>query len=143
MPGLAVKLLLELGLNGRRWRNLPLNTRENSCYVVCRAPSVLQDIQAKLSRGINVRVEHLADELDCWRLVGVLLLELHHQSKCSIFERCVCRTNNDGVPCHDIIGYRRGRHASGRIGLHTLFRAVLVTDHNSGGQGLEGESSSP
>jgi hypothetical protein len=25
-----------------------------------------------------------------------------------------------GVPCHHVIGHRRGRHASRRIGLHAL-----------------------
>lgn len=43
-------------------------------------------------------MEHLADELDLRRLVGVLLLELHNKSKSSILERGIGRANNNGVP---------------------------------------------
>lgn len=43
-------------------------------------------------------MEHLADELDCGRFVGILLLEVHHQPKCPILEGGVGRTDDDGVP---------------------------------------------
>ena len=43
-------------------------------------------------------MEHRADELYAWRLVGILLLEMHDQSKCSVLERGIGRTDYDGVP---------------------------------------------
>lgn len=43
-------------------------------------------------------MEHLTDELDLRRLVGVLLLELHDKSESPILERGIGRSNNNGVP---------------------------------------------
>jgi hypothetical protein len=43
-------------------------------------------------------MEHLADEFDRWWFIWVLLLEMHYQAKSSIFERGVCRSDNDGIP---------------------------------------------
>ncbi len=43
-------------------------------------------------------MEHLADELDARRLVGVLFLELHHQPKCAIFEGGIGGPDDDSVP---------------------------------------------
>ena len=43
-------------------------------------------------------MEHLADELDARRLIGVLLFKLHHQTKGAVLERSVGRSDNDGVP---------------------------------------------
>lgn len=76
----------------------PLNARQDSSNIVRRAPAVLQDVQAQLPGGVDVGVEHLADELDGWRLVGVLLLELHHESESSVLEGRVCWSDDDGVP---------------------------------------------
>jgi hypothetical protein len=58
----------------------------------------LQNVETKLSGGVDVGVEHLADELDLGRLVGILLFELHHKSKGAIFKRSVCGADDDGVP---------------------------------------------
>lgn len=58
----------------------------------------MQNIQAKLSGGVNVWVEHLADELDLRGLVRILLLELHHQSKSAILKGSVGGADDDGVP---------------------------------------------
>lgn len=43
-------------------------------------------------------MEHLADELDLWRLVGVLLFKLHDESEGSVLKGRVCGADNDGVP---------------------------------------------
>lgn len=75
-----------------------MDARENGGDVVCRTPSILQDIQAELAGGIDVGVEHLADKLDLRRLVWVLLFELHNESEGAIFKRSVCRAYDDGVP---------------------------------------------
>jgi len=58
----------------------------------------LEDVKAQLAGGVDVGMEHLADKLDGWRLIRILLLELHDQPECSVFERRVCWTDNDGVP---------------------------------------------
>ena len=77
---------------------VPLNTRENSSYVICRTPPILENVQAKLARGIDVWVKHLANELDGGWLVRVLLFELHYKSEGSILEWGICRANNDRIP---------------------------------------------
>lgn len=57
--------------------SLPLNTRQDRRNIIRRTPPVLQDIQAQLPSGVDIGMEHLADELDRGWLVWVLLLELH------------------------------------------------------------------
>ena len=44
--------------------------------VVGGGPPVLEDVEADAAVGVHVGVEHLGDELDRRRLVGVLLGEL-------------------------------------------------------------------
>lgn len=77
---------------------IPLDAGQNSSNVVCRTPSILQNVQAQLAGGVYVGVEHLADKLDLGRLVGVLLFELHDESECAIFKRCIRRADDYGVP---------------------------------------------
>jgi hypothetical protein len=43
-------------------------------------------------------MKHLADELDRRRLVRILFLEMHHQSKGAVFERCVGWADDDSIP---------------------------------------------
>jgi hypothetical protein len=43
-------------------------------------------------------VEHLRDELDAGRLVGVLLLEVHDEAEGAVLEGCVGGTDDYGVP---------------------------------------------
>ena len=76
----------------------PLYTGQHGCDVVCRTPSVLEDVEAELARGVDVRMEHLADELDRRRLVGVLLLEVHHEPKGSVFEGGIRGADDNSVP---------------------------------------------
>jgi hypothetical protein len=76
----------------------PLNTGQDGGDIVGRTPSVLQNVQAQFSGGVNVWVEHLADEFDLGWLVWILFFELHHQSKGAVFERGVCGADNNGVP---------------------------------------------
>lgn len=85
-------------------------------------------------------MEHLANELDKRRFVGVLLLELHDEPEGSVLEGRVGRAYNDGVPIsvsvhrplhpigssegdiplHNIVGDRRRRYTSWGVCLHTL-----------------------
>lgn len=76
----------------------PLYAGQDGSHIVRRAPSVLQDVQAKLARAVHVRVEHLADELDARWLVGISLLKVHHQPERPILKRRVCGSDNDGIP---------------------------------------------
>lgn len=78
--------------------SIPLDASQDSSNIVRRTPSVLQNVQAQLAGGVYVGVEHLADELDLRRLVGVLLFKLHDESECAIFKRCICRAYDYGVP---------------------------------------------
>lgn len=77
---------------------LPLNTRQDGGNIICWAPAVLEDIKAELAGSVHIRMEHLADEFDTGRLVGILFLEVHHQAECTIFERRVGRADYDGIP---------------------------------------------
>lgn len=77
---------------------LPLDARQNSGDIVRRTPPVLKDIQAQFTRGVDVRVEHLTNELDSGRLVRILLLEMHHESEGTVLKRRVGRSDDDGVP---------------------------------------------
>lgn len=43
-------------------------------------------------------MEHLTDELDTGRLVGILFLEMHDQTECAIFEGSISGADNDGIP---------------------------------------------
>lgn len=76
----------------------PLDAGQNGSDVICRTPAVLEDIQAELARGVDIWMEHLADELDRGGLVGILLLEVHDQPKGAVLEWCVDGSDNDGVP---------------------------------------------
>lgn len=43
-------------------------------------------------------MKHGADEFDRWRLVGILLFEMHHESESAVLKGRVGRADNDGVP---------------------------------------------
>lgn len=77
---------------------LPLDTGQYGSDIVCRTPPILQYIQAQLARVVYIWMEHLTDELDSRRLIRVLLLEMHDQSKSAIFKRRVRRPDDDRIP---------------------------------------------
>ena len=79
-------------------RDAPLNAGQDRGDVICRTPSVLQNVQAELPGGVDVWVEHLADEFDGGRLIRILLFELHHQPECSILEGGVAGSDDYRVP---------------------------------------------
>lgn len=56
---------------------MPLNACQNRSHIICGTPPVLQDIQAQLSRTINIRVKHLTDEFDTRWFIRILLFEVH------------------------------------------------------------------
>ena len=76
----------------------PLNRRQNSSNIIRRTPAVLQDIQTQLPGAVDVRVEHLADELHPRRLVGVLLFEVHHEAEGAVLEGRVGWADDHCVP---------------------------------------------
>ena len=65
---------------------LPLNRRQYGRHIVSRTPAILQYIQAQLAGTVDIGVEHLANELDAGRLVGVLFFEVHHEAEGAVFE---------------------------------------------------------
>lgn len=77
---------------------VPLDTGKNSRDVVCGTPAVLEDIETEFAGGVNIGVEHLADELDRRRLIGILLLKMHHQAEGAIFEGRIGGSDDHGVP---------------------------------------------
>lgn len=83
---------------GRKKEISPLNTSQNSSNIIRRTPSILQDIQTQLSRAIDVGMEHLAYEFDCWWFIGVLFFELHDEAECAVFKGSVCWADDYGVP---------------------------------------------
>ena len=76
----------------------PLNAGQDGRNVVCGTPTILQNVQAEFSGAIDIRMEHLADKLDSGWLIGILLFEMHDESEGSIFERCICWSDDYGVP---------------------------------------------
>lgn len=78
--------------------HLPLDARQDRRDIIRRTPSVLQNIQTKLARAIDVWVKHRTDELDSWGFVRVLFFKMHHQAECTILERCFRRADNHSVP---------------------------------------------
>lgn len=90
--------IIHCNIKGHPCRIVPLDTRQDGSHIVCGAPAVLENIETKLASSIYVRVEHLADELDAWRLVGILLLEVHHQAECTILKGSVGGADDDGIP---------------------------------------------
>ena len=61
-----------------------LDAGENGRNIISWAPAVLKDVQADPAVSIDVGMEHLGEELDNRRLVGVFLTELHGQLESSI-----------------------------------------------------------
>lgn len=78
--------------------HVPLNACQDSCDIVGRAPPVLKNIETELSGGVNIWMEHLADELDRGRLVRVLFLEVHYEPKGSILEGGIRGADDDRIP---------------------------------------------
>lgn len=77
---------------------IPLDTRQDCRHIIRRAPSVLQNVQAQLTGGVYVWMEHLTDELDCGWLVWILLLKVHNQSKGAVFEGSVRGSDDHSIP---------------------------------------------
>ena len=80
---------------------IPLDTGKNGCHVISWAPTVLQNVQTKLARPVDIWVKHLADKLDAWGFVWVLLLKVHDKTESAIFEGSISGADDDGVPKPD------------------------------------------
>lgn len=53
-----------------------LDTRQDRRDIVRRTPSILEDVKAELACGVDVWMEHGADESDLWRFVGIVWAEV-------------------------------------------------------------------
>jgi hypothetical protein len=67
-------------------------------------------------------MKHLADELDCRRLVWVLFFEVHNESEGSVFEGSVGWSYNNGVPV---------AKASARLLQHVILCRILTVHTKS------------
>ena len=76
----------------------PLYACQDRSDIVSRTPSILQNVQAQLPGTVHIWMEHLTNELYARWPVRILLLEMHHQSKCTILERRVSWPDDDGIP---------------------------------------------
>ena len=63
-----------------------LDTCEDRCDIVCRAPSVLEDIEAQFPIRINIRMEHLAQKFHSRGFVGVRFVKGQQEFECAILE---------------------------------------------------------
>ena len=88
--------------------------------VVDGAPLRLQDVEADLPVGVDVRVEDVRDEAHLRRLVRVLLRELEHEVEGTPLPRRVVRAEDDRRPEHDVVGQRRRVDARRRVAVHLL-----------------------
>ena len=75
-------------------------------------------------------MEHLGEELDDRRLVGILLAELHGELEGAVLEGGVVRPEDDGVPHHDVVLARSAGDAGRRVFLQTL---EIAHETSSGG----------
>lgn len=93
---------------------LPLNTRQDSRHIVCWTPSVLKNIETKLASSVYIGMKHLTDEFDAGRLIGVLFLEVHHQTKGSILKGRIGRANDNRIPIDALEGETAACRTSAR-----------------------------
>lgn len=96
--------------------SVPLDACQDCGHVVCRTPSVLQNVETQFAGSVYVGVEHLADEFDLRWLVGVLLFELHNEAERSILERSIGWSDDDCIPILSVRSYVRGRGIAAAAG---------------------------
>ena len=63
-----------------------LNGGEDSSNVVSRRPAILEDVEAELSIGVDVRVEHAGEEFDGGRFVGVGFVKGEEELEGAVFK---------------------------------------------------------
>ena len=105
-----------------------LNTSEDRCDIVCRAPSVLEDIEAQFPIRIDIRMEHLAQKFHSRGFVGVRFVKGQQEFECAILEwRIRCGISDRGakkrtwpkdhrIPHQQVICAGRTGNAARRIG---------------------------
>lgn len=64
-----------------------LDARQDRRHIIRRGPAVLQDVEAELAVGVDVRMEHAREEFDSGRLVWVGFVEGECQLEGAVFER--------------------------------------------------------
>lgn len=101
------------------YAHVPLNRCQDGSNIVGRTPAVLQDVQTQLASAVYVGVEHLRDELDAGRFVGVLFFEMHDEAECAVLERSVCGAYDNGIPI-------RSRSVSGAIDAEQIYACDAV-----------------
>ena len=70
-----------------------LDGGEDGSDVISRAPPVLQDVQADVAAGVDVRVEDPVGELDDGCFVRVVLVKVQAEPEDTVGERCVGRAS--------------------------------------------------
>lgn len=75
-------------------------------------------------------MEHLANKLDARRLIGIGFFEVHDEAERAIFERCICRSDDDGIPSH---GSVLSHIPLGATPFHSFATLVMVSRAGGGG----------
>lgn len=97
-----------------------LNAGEDSGHIVRRAPAILENVEAELAVCVDVWVEHSAEELDRWRLVGVAFVEGEHQLEGAVLEGRLGWPEDDGVPDQKVVSAGGTADAARGVGGETL-----------------------
>lgn len=63
-----------------------LDGRENQQHIIGGRPPVLQDIQAQLTAGVDIGMEHIANELYHGRFIGILLVKLEQEAESAVLK---------------------------------------------------------
>ena len=103
---------------------------ETSDFEGCRDKDLLMHIHSDETRingdvGGEVEVYHARDEFYLRWFIGVVLVKLHDESKCSIFKRGICRTEDDSIPTPSVTDIKSSR---GPLPCHYIFTYGACTD---------------
>lgn len=98
---------------------VPLDTCQDSCHIVCGAPTVLENIETKLAGPVDIGVKHLANKLDAGWFVGVLFFEVHHQAEGTILKGSISGPDNDGIPVKSSADGTDKTDGQGSLSAHT------------------------
>ena len=66
-----------------------LHARQDRRNIICRTPTVLEDVQAQFAVMVDVGMEHLADKPNGRGFVRVGVGEGQSQAERTVFERCI------------------------------------------------------
>ena len=127
----AAILLIILAVHDRssivRWRvhvwigQKRLDRRQDGAYIVDGRPGVLKDVEANAAIRVDIRVEHLRQELHFGCLVRVLLRELNRQVEAAAVPNGILGPKNYRLPVEERVTARCGLDGLlGRVFMHFL-----------------------